>query len=164
MHCKRKAKCIAKNGVFDKIKKLINESRGIEMQKRIIAIIFVLFASIGLVSCNNKNPLEGEWESVKYQIDEEEQEIVYETLEIVFEEEKVMWNENNYIYEVSESGDSVFLNSRTSETEYFFEVDEETLLFDGVVYYRVDSESHKEYCKEIKKQAREGAFGTEKCN
>lgn len=123
------------------------------MKKVIILFIVGMFVGISCISCGNRNVLEGEWEIINYQIDEENQEIDYEISIIAFEENRVQWDDENYLYEISESKDSILIKDGSSEKEYAFDVDDNSLAFDGEIYYKKDSKEYKKYKEEIETEA-----------
>lgn len=122
------------------------------MKKAIILFVGLMFGMC-LVSCGKRDVLQGEWEAISYQIDKENQQINYEISTIAFDEGRVQWNNKNYLYEFSESKESVLIQKESTQKEYAFDVDKNSLLFDGEIYYKKGTKEYEKYKETIEEKA-----------
>lgn len=125
----------------------------VEKKKQIIGgFLGVVFAFI-FIACGKKDPLEGAWKRLDYQINQDKQEIEYKESEILFTEGRLTKENKTLLYELADEGSFVYLNDGSTETKIEFDIKDDSLFFDGYIYYKADSEEYKQYYEEIEKQA-----------
>lgn len=118
----------------------------------IILFLGVLFAFI-LTACGKKDPLEGTWKRIDYQINQDRREINLTELEISFADGRMTKGNITLLYELADDGNSVYLSDGSTETKIGFDIKNNSLVFDADLYYKADSDEYRQYHEEIEKKA-----------
>lgn len=118
----------------------------------IILFLGVVLAFI-FTACGKKDPLEGVWKRIDYQINQDEQEIEYTESEISFADGRMEKENKILLYELADDEHAVYLSDGSTESKMEFNIEDNSLFFDGDLYYKADSEEYKQYYAEMEKQA-----------
>lgn len=125
----------------------------IRKRKQIMILFLGAVFAFVLTACGRKDPLEGTWKRIDYQINQDKQEIEYTESEISFADGRMEKENKTLLYELADDEHSIYLNNGSTETKMEFNIKDNSLFFDGDLYYKVDSEEYKQYYTEIEKQA-----------
>lgn len=129
------------------MKKIVKKGKQV-----IILFLGVVFAFI-FTACGKKDLLEGTWKRIDYQIDQDKQEIEYIETQISFADGRMEKENKTLLYELADDERSVYLSDGSTETKMEFNIEDNSLFFDGDLYYKVESEEYKQYYAETEKQA-----------
>lgn len=123
-------------------------------KKKLIKMLFLgVVVAFMLAACGKKDPLEGTWKKIDYKINQDKQEIEYTELEISFADGRISKGNKTLLYKLADDGNFVYLGDGSTETKMEFDIKDNSLLFDGDLYYKVDSNEYKQYYEETEKQA-----------
>lgn len=122
-------------------------------KKQIIIILLGVLSTVILMACGKKDPLEGTWKKIDYQIDQDKQEIEYTESEISFADGRMTKGNETLLYELADDGHSIYLENGSGETKKEFDIKNNSLLFDKELYYKFDTDEFNNYKAEIEAQA-----------
>ena len=130
--------------------------RGKEMKKlKVLLMAIILGMVLTLTACGGSDPLQGAWRITSYTITDFE--INWSTIEIIIEDNQLTdsFDHHTATFEVSDDSEFLIISSGMFQGRMSFEVENDTLRFDGLTWLRYDSNEYNEHVANLEERAEE---------